>query len=132
MSRAFLDTSAAYALLVASDANHEPAAAAFERLRAGDAALVTTSYVLIETYALLGRRVGGKAVRAFRDDLGPLLDVTWVDEGLHDRGLDLVLDRGDAGLSLVDAVSFLAMRDKGIDEAFAFDRHFEEEGFAPL
>jgi predicted nucleic acid-binding protein len=34
------------------------------------------------------------------------------------------------GLSLVDAVSFLLMREEGIDEAFAYDRHFEREGFA--
>jgi predicted nucleic acid-binding protein len=29
----------------------------------------------------------------------------------------------------VDAVSFLVMRERDIDLAFAFDPHFEEEGF---
>ena len=51
---------------------------------------------------------------------------------LHERALDLLLDRGDASLSLVDAVSFLVGREAGVDRAFAFDRHFEREGFAPV
>jgi predicted nucleic acid-binding protein len=33
-------------------------------------------------------------------------------------------------LSLVDAVSFVTMRLKGLTEAFAFDPHFEQEGFS--
>ena len=34
-----------------------------------------------------------------------------------------------AGVSLVDAVAFVCIRDHRIDEVFAFDRHFEQEGF---
>jgi uncharacterized protein len=127
--RIFLDTSAAYALLVASDTNHRAASRAFHEFSRRRAPLSTTSYVLVETYALLGRRVGLTAVKTFRMDLRPLLDVVWVDEGLHERGLDLLLDRGLPDLSLVDAVSFLAMRDHEIGDAFAFDRHFQSEGF---
>jgi predicted nucleic acid-binding protein len=33
-------------------------------------------------------------------------------------------------LSLVDAVSFVVMRQRRIAEAFAFDPHFEEENFS--
>jgi predicted nucleic acid-binding protein len=32
-------------------------------------------------------------------------------------------------LSLVDCVSFVVMRQLAIRDAFAFDRHFEEQGF---
>jgi len=31
---------------------------------------------------------------------------------------------------LVDAVSFITMRQRNIGEAFAFDPHFEQEGFS--
>jgi predicted nucleic acid-binding protein len=130
VSRVFVDTSAAFALLVASDLNHGRASDAFRRLGERMTPLVTTSYVLVETYALLGRRVGLEAVKAFRDDLEPVLDVSWVGRELHERGLDLLGERRLVGLSLVDAVSFLLMREEGIDEAFAYDRHFEREGFA--
>jgi len=33
-------------------------------------------------------------------------------------------------LSLVDAVSFITMRQRNVAEAFAFDPHFEQEGFS--
>jgi predicted nucleic acid-binding protein len=126
----FVDTSALYALLVASDGNHPSAARAFRRLEERIATLVTTSYVLVETYALLGRRVSLDAVRAFRHDVRPVLDVVWVDKALHERGLDLLEGRMVEDLSLVDAVSFVASREQNIDEVFAYDRHFEREGFA--
>ncbi|MGE3842819.1 MAG: hypothetical protein AB7I50_14680 [Vicinamibacterales bacterium] len=38
--------------------------------------------------------------------------------------------RGKSHLSLVDAVSFVAMLRAGLSHAFAFDRHFEHEGFS--
>ncbi len=53
----------------------------------------------------------------------------WVDGAIHDRGLDR-LEKSSHSLSLVDAVSFEAIRQHRILEAFAFDRHFEREGLA--
>lgn len=130
MSQVFVDTSAIYALLVRSDDRHGDARREFARLMADEATLMTSSYVLVETFALLGHRIGLDAVAAFRDDFAPLLDVTWVDPATHDAALEDLLDRGARDLSLVDVVSFVVMRGLGIDEAFAFDRHFELEGFA--
>jgi len=132
MSAVFADTSGLLALLNPADDNHARAKAAFESLRARRTTLVSTSVVLVETYALLGRRFGLDAVRSFRDDFAPLIDVVWVDEALHDAGLDLMLGRRRRQVSLVDAVSFVAMRQRKIEEAFAFDPHFEQEGFVLL
>lgn len=130
MSEVFVDTSALYALLVADDANHPRARRAFDSLAAREAALTSTSYVLVETYALLGRRVGLEAVSAFRNDVAPLLEIEWVGPALHDDGLDLLIERGVGGLSLVDAVSFRVMRDRRLTDAFAYDRDFVAEGFS--
>lgn len=130
MRPVFVDTSALYALLVRSDDRHGDARRAFARLMAEEAALITTSYVLVETYALLGRRVGLDSVAAFRDDFAPLLDIVWVDPATHDAALNELIDRKRRNLSLVDLVSFATMRGRGIEQAFAFDRHFDEEGFA--
>lgn len=130
MNRVLADTSALIALLSARDENHGRARRAFATLRARQAGLVTTSFVLLETYALVGRRLGLDAVRSFRADFAPLLDVIWVDEALCHAGLDLLLDRRRRLLSLVDAVSFVTMHQQRIGEAFAFDPHFEQEGFA--
>lgn len=64
--------------------------------------------------------------------MAPLLRVEWVDESLHEPGLDLLLDRGRESPSLIDAVSFELMRDRGLEEAFAYDGDFEHEGFSPI
>lgn len=129
MSAVFVDTSGLLAYINPKDESHRRALRAFETLATRRAPLVYTSFVLVETYALLGRRLGLEAVRAFRGDLAPLIEVVWVDEALHEAGLDLLLERRKRKLSLVDTVSFLTMRGRGIEEAFAFDPHFEQEGF---
>lgn len=130
MTPVFLDTSAVLALMNPRDEQHRRARRAFEGLGGERAVLVTTSLVLVETYALLGRRLGLAAVRAFRADLAPLAEVTWVDEPTFESGLDLLLATQKRRLSVVDAVSFLVMRRRGLERAFAFDPHFEEEGFS--
>jgi len=126
----FADTSGLLALLNAKDENHRRAERAFAGLRAREASLVSTSFVLVETYALAGRRLGLDAVRSFRVDFAPLIDVVWVDEALHNAGLDLLLNRRRRLLSLVDAVSFVTMRQRNMADAFAFDPHFEQAGFS--
>ena len=75
MSAVFADTSRLFALLSTTDDNHARAKRAFANLRTRQAFLVSTSYVLVETYALVGRRLGLDAVRGFREDLAPLIDV---------------------------------------------------------
>ena len=126
----FADTSGLLALLNAKDEHHARAERAFASLQVRQARLVSTSFVLVETYALVGRRLGLEAVRSFRTDVAPLIDIVWVDEVLHNAGLDLLVDRRKRLLSLVDAVSFITMRLRHVDQAFAFDPHFEQEGFS--
>ncbi len=132
MTAVFADTSGLLALVNDKDEHHAAAARAFRKLQSRQAPLLTTSHVLVETYALLGRRLGVEAVRAFRADLAPLLEVVWVDQTLHEAGLDLLLKQRRRQLSLVDAVSFVVMAQRRLDEAFAFDPHFEQEGFTLL
>jgi predicted nucleic acid-binding protein len=129
VSRVFVDTSALLALVVGSDEAHEEASEGFGRLRAERASLVTSSYVLVETYALLQSRIGLGAVRVFREAFAPLLDVLWVDEVVHERALDALLVQDSRKLSLVDATSFEFMRANRVDRAFAFDAHFQEQGY---
>ncbi len=76
--------------------------------------------------------MGLGAVRACRGDLAPLFEVAWVDESIHEEALDLLLERKKRRLSLVDATSFVVMRRRRLEQAFTFDRHFEEEGLASL
>ena len=69
--KVFVDTSGLYAMFVVDDAQHAHAAAAFARLLEARAELGTTSYILVETVALLHRRVGSAAVRALAESIQP-------------------------------------------------------------
>jgi predicted nucleic acid-binding protein len=126
----FLDTSAIVALLDADEARHQEAALIWKRLLGSAAAIVTTNYVLVETYALTARRLGSAAVRALTDDLLPVIEVAWIGRDAHERAVSALIAANRRDLSLVDAVSFEAMRQRGLDRAFAFDRHFEDAGFS--
>ncbi len=124
----FVDTSALYAALSASDCQHQAAGQIWTALSHDQEALFTSNYVVLETIALVGHRMGPQAVRDFQTRLVPLLRVHWVGESLHERAVSALMTAGDT-LSLVDCVSFETMRLLGLDTALAFDAHFERQGF---
>jgi predicted nucleic acid-binding protein len=125
----FVDTSAFYAVLDRDDANHSAAKRVWAALLHEKAALFTTNYVLVETAALLQHRIGLAAVRAFHEDVVPVLRVDWIAAEGHRAGMEAVLAAGRKMLSLVDCVSFQSMRQMGLRQAFCFDKHFKEQGF---
>lgn len=127
----FVDTSALYAVLDRDDDNHRAAAKTFPDLLDRES-LLTHSYALVETVALVQRRLGVEAVRALEDDILPALDVWWVDESLHRAATAALLASGARDVSLVDWASFELMRRLGVREAFAFDDDFQEQGFSLL
>lgn len=124
----FVDTSALYALLDADDENHRAAADAFASSTRTDV-LVTHNYVVVETAALVQRRLGVEAVRSLVDDVLPPVELIWIDERLHRSATAAMIASGSARISLVDWTSFEAMRDQGIDRAMAFDDDFARQGF---
>lgn len=128
----FVDTSAILALLVPTDVHHKRAERAFKQLAADEARLMTTSYTLVECYALIGRRLGLDALAEFRAEFAPLLEIVWIGSDEHERGLDLLTQSNSAKLSLVDAVSFVVARDHDVERVFAFDPHFTKAGFAAV
>lgn len=125
----FVDTSALYALLVATEAESAAIAVAFTGALDAGRVLTTTNYVLIESAALLQRRFGVEAVYDLEERVVPTLNVHWVRADTHRRGVDLLrrVDRRD--LSLVDCVSFVVMQSEGIREALALDDDFAAQGF---
>lgn len=126
----FVDTGYLIALEDADDAEHPAAVEHREALREMPF-MTTTSYVVDEVVTFFNARgQHGKAV-----ELGEALlssssvRMVHVGEDLLARGLDLLRERPDKRYSLTDCISFVAMRERGIATAFAFDRHFEQEGF---
>ena len=127
--RVFIDTSAFYALLDRDDVNHKKAESAWVNLLNVDNSLVTSNYVMVETFALLQNRLGIKAVRGFQEDILPLINIEFVTPEIHRSGIAVLLSVSKCNLSLVDRVSFETMRARGIKIAFTFDSHFQEQGF---
>ena len=128
----FIDTSAFFAVLDADDKMHARARKEWERLLETDTSFRTTSYVLVETSALLQSRIGIDGVRLFAADVIPALDIIWVDAGMHLSAQHSLLVASRPDLSLVDCVSFEVMRESGMKSAFTFDGHFREYGFTAV
>ena len=125
----FVDTSGLLAMLDRDDAAHAASRRAWEKLMADKTPLVTTNYVVLETTAILQHRVGIEAVRTFSDAICPVLTIEWITAAQHEKGMSALFAAGRRKLSLVDCVSFNTMREQGLREVFAFDKHFTEQGF---
>ena len=123
----FVDTSAICALASVRDSRHREARRSFDALLRTGRPLVTHSYILSESMALLHHRLGRDVALTFALEARGF-DVEWVDEPLHRAAVD-ALRAAPAAAGLVDQVSFLVMRRRGIDDAFAFDEVFARAGF---
>jgi uncharacterized protein len=124
---AFVDTSALFALVDEDDENHQAAVASLRALRGIQ--LLTHSYVLVETLALLGRRLPWAATERMIDVFLPLIDVHPIDGALHRAASVTYREAGSAAVSFVDRASFAFMRTQAVSRAFAFDSDFEQNGF---
>ena len=129
----FVDTSAFLALLDRAETMHPQAGAIWLHLLAQeDTSLFCTNYVLLESAALIQRRLGMRFVKTFQTDVTPVLHLKWVDEELHRAAVMALLTANRRQLSLVDCVSFAAMRQLSIEHYFGFDEHFVEQGFTAV
>ena len=81
--KVFVDTSAFFATLVRNDYMHVRARETFQYLVEQSVELYTTSYVVLETIALLQARVGLDAARSFQHEFLSIIKVYWVDKSLH-------------------------------------------------
>ena len=124
----FLDTSAAYAFADAADPNHQHASSQIQATLGRRETLFTHNYVVLESVALMQRRLGLGAALAFLKGV-QLLNVHWVTQDEHRSAVEILEQRGRRNLSLVDCVSFVVMREYGVTTALAYDADFEREGF---
>lgn len=127
----FIDTSAIYALADRADANHARATRLFAAALSRGERLVTHSYVLVESMALIQHRLGLEQALTFASN-AEAFDVDWVTRATHERAVEWLRTEGRRRVSLVDAVSFVVMRTRQIEVAFAFDPHFVRAGFRLL
>jgi predicted nucleic acid-binding protein len=125
----FVDTSGFYAFLDRDDRFHTEAKRLFLKSEAGEWALVTSSYVLHESWALIQARLGWDAVEDFLRELVVRCRIVWVDERFHQLGAARARQARERRLSLTDCVSFEVMLAEGCLEYLGDDEHFKTAGF---
>lgn len=133
-SEVFLDTAFAIAVTIKNDALHSEAAELARRIRAERIRMVTTQAVVFEIGNALAkarhRSLAIELIDSLRNDAD--VEVLDVSDDLFDESFSLYRSRPDKDWSLTDCLSFVAMRERGIEDALTADRHFRQAGFRPL
>ena len=127
MARIIVDTSAIYALLDRSDANHTKAVELLKKMREERRFVTLTNFIVAEAHALLLARLGHGLARTWLKNLRwPVEMVVAADE---ERAKEIIFTYEDKTFSYTDATTFAVMERTGIKTAFAFDNHFLQFGF---
>jgi len=127
LARIIVDTSAIYALLDRSDANHAKAVELLKKMREERRLVTLTNFIVAEAHALLLARLGHGLARTWLKNLRwPVEMVVAADE---ERAKEIIFTYEDKTFSYTDATTFAVMERTGIKTAFAFDNHFLQFGF---
>ena len=134
MRRVFVDTGAWDAIEDDGDPHHTRALQ-FKNEISEKCVLVTSDYVLDETFTLLLMNIGYERTILFGQTIETLRR-TGVLQVIHVMATQFaeaweVFQRfnKDKSWSFTDCTTHVIMKQMGIQEAFAFDRHFEQMGF---
>jgi uncharacterized protein len=134
MKEVFADTGYWIALVNPKDELRKVAAAASKRVTG--CRVVTTEMVLTEFLNALGtwgEKFRHKAVQVVNRLIDDPNVVVVPQTSLQFRtALERFRERSDKDWSLTDCASFIEMENRGIGEALAHDRHYEQAGFTPL
>lgn len=126
----FVDTSAFLALEDRRDAHHAEALDFRDDCFRSGEALVTSDYVLDESYTIIRRRTGHGVAVGFGEDIrgSRLIRVEHVTHEVVETAWRLFKTYDDHDFSFTDCTCFALMQHLRIDAAFAFDKHFREYG----
>lgn len=129
--RVFVDTSGWYALIDRRDDGHvRTGSFVREWLRSGGR-LVSSDYVLDESFTLARARSGSRAAFQLMDllDGTAAVDLEWVGAERFDRAAAMFRRYDDQIFSFTDCTSFVLMRELELTKALTTDEHFRIAGF---
>ncbi len=130
----FIDTGAFVARHIERDQHHQAAVAFWARMAREKTRCATSSFVLDESFTLLGRFAGNvfAAQRARNIYTSSVIRILRPDAEMEARALEYFTKYADQKISFTDAISFALMRKEHMRKAFTFDRHFADAGFDVL
>jgi predicted nucleic acid-binding protein len=125
--KVFIDTGAFQALADEDDDYHSVAKSIHAQLLKAQAELLTSNFVLAETYTFIRFRVGHDAAVEFLrrfDQTG--IRVLRVTEAIEHAAKAIFIRHNDKEFSFVDCTSFALIDQHRLDSAFTFDGHFRQ------
>ncbi len=130
----FVDTSAFLAIKNRRDTLHKDALRLKRQMLEAGKLLVTSDYVLDESYTIIRLRAGHGMAVEFGEELraSRLIRVEYLTPELIERAWILFKRFEDKDFSFTDCTSFALMRQLQIRDALAFDGHFTQAGFVEL
>lgn len=122
-----------YALVNENDRFHKQATQIWKKQKLQKVKLLTSNYILDETFTLIRQRRGRKVLDEFRKSLLKIYEVKIIRVTVADEAgaWDFILNDW-ADLSFTDCVSFAMMQRLEIKKALSFDEHFKRAGFEPV
>lgn len=131
MSKVFIDTSYVIALSSKKDQYHKLAVTISERLQAERAMVVTTRAILVEIGDAMAKQSYRNAAIILLDELenDPGVEIISLSEEIYESAFNLYRNRRDKEWGLTDCISFVVMKEHGIDIALTTDEHFRQAGF---
>lgn len=127
-SRIFVDTAFVIALINRRDQYHHQAAELADKFEGYP--LLVTDAVLLEIGNALAHGYKQEAIEVIENFLASEeVEIVRLTPQLFEQGFALYKQYRDKEWSLVDCISFAAMREAGVNQALTFDRHFIQAGF---
>jgi len=126
----FVDTSAFLAIENRKDAYHRRALIYREGLLKSGRSLITTDYVLDESYTIIRLRAGHAVAVQFGEDIraSRIIQIVYMTSELLEEAWRIFKSFADKEFSFTDCTSFALMEHLHIDTAFTFDDHFTQYG----
>lgn len=130
----FIDTGAFLAKYIAKDQYHKSAIDTWNKLQKSNGKFFTSIFILNEMITLLGRWVSPefsmkKAYGIYDSNSFIILRPDKSDEL---RALEFYSKYKDKNIGFTDCISFALMKKYKIEQAFSFDRHFNDAGFKKI
>lgn len=131
MALVFIDTSAFLAIKNSRDTYHKEAITTKNVLLSRGEPLITSDYVLDESYTIIRFRAGHRIAIEFGEEVrqSRLIEVIPVGPKFIEDAWSFFKKHKDKDYSFTDCTSFVIMKQMKIHRAFTFDPHFSHAGF---
>ncbi|OGA06253.1 MAG: hypothetical protein A3D95_01060 [Betaproteobacteria bacterium RIFCSPHIGHO2_12_FULL_69_13] len=131
MKSLFVDTAGWVMLADAGDREHARSVAFRDRWLAEGGILVSTDFVMDETFTLLRTRAGLSVAEQWWERVGDGARVRWewINPARAEKARHWFFRWRDKDFSFTDCTSFVVMKERRIGAALTNDRHFVQAGF---